>query len=377
MKQLLVLLLTITLFGCQTSTNETLLFVGSYTDKQPGEGIHVYQFNNETGESVLKFTLDSITNTSFLKLSDNGEYLYSVVESQMPHHGKVASFKVDAKNQKIELLNMQDCGGLNPVHLQIDHTGNYLTNSNYSDGSLSLFKINKDGSLNEASQVLKFKDSSIIKGRQDKSHIHSSYFSPDNKYLFTQDLGADKMRRFSFSDKDKGLLENEMDIKAKLGSGPRHFAFHPNGKFGYLANELSGKVDAYQYVNGDLVFIEDYLSYGQQQDIYRTADIHTSPDGKFLYVSNRGPEEDTITVFQINQDNGKLTLVERTDTGGQHPRNFAIHPSGKYLLVTNMFTDNVVVFRRDIETGKLTKLDKEIKVKTPSSVQIFTYAISE
>ncbi|TWO34494.1 lactonase family protein [Seonamhaeicola sediminis] len=374
MKQLLFLLLTITVFGCQKSTNETLLFVGSYTDKQPGEGIHVYQFNNETGESVLKYTLDSITNTSFLKLSDNGEYLYSVVESQMPHHGKVAAFKVDTQNTKLELLNMQDCGGLNPAHLEIDNTGNHLLNSNYSDGSLSLFKIKENGSLEALSQVLHFKDSSIIKSRQEASHMHSANFSPDGNYVFAHDLGADKIRRFTLSKtEDSVALKNLKDIKTKLGSGPRHFAFHPNGKFGYLANELSGKVDAYQYDNGNLVFIEDYLSYGQQQDIYRTADIHISPDGKFLYVSNRGPEEDTITVFQINQDNGKLTLVERTDTGGQHPRNFAIHPSGKYLLVANMFTDNIVVFHRDLETGKLTKLDKDIKVKSPSSIQIKIY----
>ncbi|TNJ44948.1 lactonase family protein [Tamlana fucoidanivorans] len=373
MKQLLVLLLMITVFGCQTNTTETLLFVGSYTDKQPGEGIHVYQFNNDTGESVLKFTLDSITNTSFLKLSDDGEYLYSVVESQMPHHGKVASFKVDAKNQKIELLNMQDCGGLNPVHLQIDHTGNYLTNSNYSDGSLSLFKINKDGSLNAPSQVLKFKDSSIIKGRQDISHMHSSYFSPDNKYLFAQDLGADKMRRFSFSDKDKGKLENEMDIKTKQGSGPRHFAFHPNGKFGYGIAELSGKITSFSYKDGNLNFIADYDSYKNKQELYRAADIHISQDGKFLYASNRGPEEDSISMFSIDQNNGTLHLVGHEPSYGEHPRNFAISPSGRFVLVANQFTNTITIFKRDSQTGKLSKLPKEIKVNSPSSIQMYTY----
>ena len=292
MKQLLTLLLIIVVFGCQTSTNETLLFVGSYTNKQPGEGIHVYQFNNETGESVLKYTLDSITNTSFLKLSDDGKYLYSVVESQMTHHGKVAAFKVDAIHQKIDLINMQDCGGLNPVHLQIDKTGNYLANSNYSDGSLSLFKINKDGSLNESSQVLKFKDSSIIKGPQDISHIHSSNFSPDNKYLFAQDLGADKIRRFSFTDRDKGILENEMDIKVKLGSGPRHFAFHPNGKYGYAIAVLSGDIIAFNYVNGNLNYIADYPSYEQKFDIISVSYTHLTLPTMSTTCSSRWSAEE-------------------------------------------------------------------------------------
>ncbi len=350
----------------------TLLFVGSFTDKKPGEGIHVYEFDSKTGNTTLTYTLDSITNTSFQRLSPNGKYLYSVVESQMKYNGKVAAFKVDAINKKIELLNIQDCGGVNPAHLEIDKTGNYLVNSNYSDGSLSLFKLLKDGKLSKVKQVLQFKDSSIVKDRQQSSHIHSSNFSPDNKYLFAHDLGADKIRKFTF-DNAIDSLKKQQEIKTKLGSGPRHFTFHPNGKFGYLVNELSGKIDVYRYKNGNLNFIEDYATYQQKQDIYRTADIHISTDGHFLYASNRGPKEDSIVVFLINKNSGKLQLIEHTSTGGNHPRNFAISPNGNFLMVANQFTNNITIFNRNSKTGKITQLPNQIKVNSPSSIQIRTY----
>lgn len=373
-KSILFLCLSFFLCGCKTAQNKnkTLLFVGSFTDKKPGEGIHIYEFNEETGNTILRFTADSITNTSFQKLSADGKYLYSVVDSQMKYNGKIAAFKVDVSNVKIDLLNMQDCGGLNPVHLAIDKTGKYLTNSNYSDGSLSFFGINTDGSLSTAIQVLKFQDSSIVKSRQEASHIHSSNFSPDNNFLFAHDLGADKIRQFTFNT-NLEQLKNQQEIKTKLGSGPRHFIFHPNGDFGYGINELSGTIDTYQYKNGNLNFIENHNTYQQRQEIYRAADIHISADGNFLYASNRAPKEDSIVVFSINQKSGKLNLIERIATGGNHPRNFAISPTGKFLLVSNQFSNNIVIFKRDIKTGKLTRLLHQIAVNSPSSIQMRIY----
>ena len=365
-------------FSCKTEKNQTLLFVGSFTDKKPGEGIHVYEFNTETGGSTLQYTLDSVINTSFLRLSPNGKFIYAVVESQMDYHGKVAAFEVDSINFNLKLLNMQDCGGRNPAHIEIDKTGKYLMNSNYTDPSLSIFKINQNGSLNPYNQVIRFKDSSIIKNRQKEAHIHSSNVSPDGKFLFAQDLGADKIRGFELDRTQKdSILQNENQIKVKPGSGPRHFAFHPNGKYGYGIAELSGKITAYKYNNGDLEFIEDYLSYSQEQDIYRAADIHISPDGKFLYASNRGPEEDSISIFSVNTDDGTLNLVGYEPTHGEHPRNFAISPDGGFLLVANQFSDNIVIFMRDKITGKLTKLQQDISIDNPSSIEMRTYKLYE
>lgn len=372
LKKLVVVIVLSIMFGCQNKKDRTLLFVGSFTDKELGKGIKIYEFDQKTGEAILMFELDSVINSSFLRLSPSGKNLYSVLESQMEHHGKVAAFSVDSIKGTISLLNIQDCGGVNPAHIEIDKTGSYLVNSNYSDGSLSLFKIKKDGSLNEAKQVLQFKDSSIIKSRQRFSHIHSSNFSPDNKYLFAHDLGADKIRKFTF-DNLNDSLKNQQEIKSKLGSGPRHFTFHPNGLYGYGINELSGTIAAYRYKNGTLSFIEDYLTYQQKQGIYRAADIHISTDGKFLYASNRGPEEDSIVVFSIEITTGKLTFVERVSTYGEHPRNFVIDPSGEFLLVANQFSDTIVIFRRNIETGELIKPPHKIAVANPSSLQMSTY----
>ena len=374
-KNSILFLITILFFcGCKTNSkeNKTLLFVGSFTDKKPGKGIHIYEFNEETGSATLRFTIDNITNTSFQKLSPDGNFLYSVVDSQMKYNGKVAAFKVDIDSVKIDLLNVQDCGGVNPAHLAIDKTGKYLTNSNYSDGSLSLFRINSNGSLSKNLQTLKFKDSSIIKSRQKSSHIHSSNFSPDNKYLFAHDLGADKIRKFTFNTSE-GELKNHLEISVKSGNGPRHFVFHPNGKYGYGINELNGTIDAYQFKNGSLDFIEDYNTYKQKQNIYRAADIHISADGNFLYASNREPKENSIVVFAINKEKGKLKLIEHKDTGGIHPRNFAISPSGKFLLVANQFSNNIMIFKRDLKSGRLTKLTNQIHVNSPSSVQLYSY----
>ena len=371
------LLVSIIFSGCTNTKNKTktLLFIGSFTDKKPGKGIHVYEFDEDSGKTSLTYFVDSITNTSFLKLSSNGRFLYSVVDSQMKYNGKIAAFKVDITNSKIDLLNMQDCGGINPAHLELDKTGSYLVNSNYSNGSLSLFKILKDGSLGKNRQVLQFKDSSIIKKRQEASHIHSSNFSPENDYIFAHDLGADKIRSFQFNISNE-KLQSQQVIKTKLGSGPRHFVFHPNGKFGYGINELSGKINSFKYDNGNLVFIEDYLSYQHKQEIYRAADIHISADGNFLYASNRGPKENSIVVFSINKNNGKLRFVGHTSTFGNHPRNFAISPTGKFLLVANQFSNTIVIFSRDFKTGKLTKLPNEIRVNSPSSLQMKTYTVN-
>lgn len=376
-KVLSLIVVLLMFISCQSKKETTLLFVGGYTDKVPGEGIHVYEFNIKTGETALKFTLDSVINTSFLKLSNNGKYLYSVMDSQMKYNGKIAAFAVDSKQGKLDLINVEDCGGLNPAHIEIDKTGHFLTSSQYSDGSLSLFKIRKNGSLNPYAQVLRFKDSSIVKNRQEGSHIHSSNFSPDNNYLYAHDLGADKIRQFSFDRTDKdSILQNENQIKLKPGSGPRHFKFHPNGKFGYSISELSGKITAFTYTNGDLEFIEDYQSYEKQQNIYRAADIHISPDGKFLYASNRGPAEDSISIFSIDTVTGRLSLIGHELTYGKHPRNFTLDPSGRFLLVANQFSANIVIFRRNMETGKLTKLPNEIAVNTPTSLQMRTYTIT-
>jgi len=287
------------------------------------------------------------------------------------------AFSIDSLHGKISLLNMQDCGGRNPVHLTMDESGQYLINSNYTDPSLSIFEVRADGSLSKNLQEITFQGSSIIEGRQDAPHLHSANFSPDGSYVFAQDLGTDNIHRFNVTKDSDGLLSLHRDnpIDVKPGSGPRHFTFHPNGKYAYGLAELSGKVTAYQVTEDSLVYVEEYQANSTYHDIYRSADIHISPDGKFLYASNRGSDENTIAIFSINGDDGKLKLVGHESTYGEHPRNFAIDPSGNFLLVANQLSDNIVIFRRNIDTGKLLKLSHEITCGKPSSLQMHNYKL--
>lgn len=371
--QLAILLLILAFMGsCKEDTSRTLLFVGSYTNKLPDKGIKVYDFDSKTGETQLLSEVDSLINSSFLRLSHNGKFLYSVLESQMEYNGKVAAFSIDSINGKIALLNTQDCGGRNPVHLELNKSDSHIVVSNYTDPGLSLFEIDSDGRLSSPAQTLTFQGSSIIEGRQEQAHIHASFFSPNDQYLFSQDLGSDKIHK-SKVDYASGLLTKDGSIEVEPGNGPRHFEFHPNGKFAYGISELSGKVSYFKYSSNNLAFQEDHLAYSKTQSIYRSADIHISQDGLFLYVSNRGPEENTIAIFEINQDTGKLELIGHEPTYGDHPRNFAIDPSDNYLLVANQFSDKVTIFKRNKDTGKLTKIPEEIATEKPSSIQMRTY----
>lgn len=361
--------------SCISKSSKTLLFVGSFTEGEPSDGIHVYDFDEASGELLLVAKMDSLINPSFLKIAPSGDYLYAVLESQLPTHGKIASFAVDSLSSKLDFLNSQDAGGRNPAHIAIHPKGNYLVNSNYTDAGISLFEIQTDGSLSPPLQHLAFKDSSIVKGRQDEAHLHSTNFSPDGGFLFGQDLGADKIRRFKVNESGAGNVElSELTaVKVKPGSGPRHFTFHSNGMFGYGVSELSGTITVYKYINGDLVFLEEHQSYATEQEIYRAADIHVSPDGKFLYASNRRPKEDSMAIFSIDQETGKLLLIGHEPTYGTHPRNFCIDPSGNFLLVANQFSDKVMVFRRNQDTGELRKLEYELAIDNPSSLQMYTY----
>jgi 6-phosphogluconolactonase (cycloisomerase 2 family) len=371
----LSLILIVSFMSCVKKPSKTLLFVGSFTEGAPSDGIHVYEFDDATGELFFRTKVDSLINPSFLKIAIDGKHLYSVMESQLPTHGKVAAFAVDSITGSLKLLNVQGAGGRNPAHLSLHPNGKYLVNSNYTDAGISFFQIETDGSLAPYHQLVEFKDSSIVKGRQDEAHLHSTNFSPDGDFLFGQDLGADKIRRFTitFSESQKMNVNEVASVSVAPGSGPRHFTFHPNAKFGYGVSELSGKVAAYAYDNGHLEFLADYQSYATKQEIYRAADIHISPYGKFLYASNRGPKEDSISIFLINQETGSLNAVGYVPTYGKHPRNFVISPSGKFLLVANQFSDNIVVFERNSVTGELTKQATELPFNNPSSLQMHTY----
>ena len=225
------------------------LFIGTYTNTG-SKGIYVYSFNLKTGKTVWISDTDTSTNPSFLTLSKNGNFLYCVNETNGENGGRVSAYSFNKKDGKLSYLNSQFSGGDDPCYLATDSKDHWLTVANYSSGSTSIFQLNKDGLIEPYSQLMKTSGSSINNERQEKSHIHETVFSPDEKYLFTPDLGTDKIMIYKFDSQSKDPLKVSSPAfkSVKPGSGPRHMIFHPNKKFAYVINELSGSVIAYQYI---------------------------------------------------------------------------------------------------------------------------------
>lgn len=356
---------------------KTILFVGTYTDDKPDSGIYIYEFNDSTGDLKLVNQGSNITNPSFLAISPNGNFLYACTDTKIPDAGSVSAFRFDSISGSLTFLNKQTSGGENPVYLTTSKNNEFVINANYTAGSVSVFSTNADGSLNPLSQLIPFKGNSINTRRQEKSHIHAAVFSPDFKHIFFPDLGSDKIRVFAFDPTEKQPLKaiEKLDAVAIPGSGPRHFTFHPAKPFAYCIEELSGMVSAFQIENGKLDSIQRIFSYSKLQEDYNSADIHISPDGLFLYASNRWDHENTISIFSIDQGNGTLKFVGHQPTLGESPRNFVIEPSGNFLIVANQFSNNLIVFKRDLKTGLLTKTGNEITVRNPSCLKMRKYGL--
>lgn len=356
----------------KTQKFTTYLFTGTYTDGKPDKGIYIYKFNYKTGELTLSSTSQNLVNPSFLNISTDGKNLYACTDTKLPRHGSVTAFTIDSLNGNISFINKQSSEGENPVYVAVHKSNKFVVTGNYSGGNVTVFSTNTDGSLDAAAQTIQFSDSSINKERQEKSHIHSTIFSPKHDYLYLPDLGADKIRTFSFDEENrKPLIEIDgFTVRSTLGSGPRHLTFHPTKNFAYCIEELSGMVSAYMFTKGKLNPIQQIFSNSTKREIYSSADIHISPDGRFLYTSNR--EENTISTFSI-ATNGKLKLLYHTPTFGEVPRSFTLDPSGKYLLVANQKTGNIIVFRRNIKNGSLSKVGNETAVPNPSSLQMRVY----
>jgi len=353
---------------CQKK-EQIYLFIGSYTEGIPSTGIYVYEFNKHSGKLKPVSQVENLTNASFITLSSNGQFLYAITESKLHQNGNVNAFKIDSIKGVISLLNKQSSEGENPVYLSVSRSNKIVVNANYTTSSVSVYSTNNDGSLNAAIQTIPFSGRSIIEERQEKAHIHAAVFSPKQDFVFFPDLGSDQIRVFRVdSTKSQPLVSvDSLNIQCIPGSGPRHFIFHPNEQFAYCIEELSGMVSAYTYSNGKLDSIQRIFSYSKLQKSYASADIHTSPDGDFLYTSNRSESENTLAIFSIDSISGALKLVGHQYTFGEHPRNFVIDPSGNFLLVANQVTKNIVVFRRDLQTGLLTKLKLEITLPTSPS----------
>ena len=350
----------------QSFSQDYFLFVGTYTGSG-SKGIYVYQFNALTGETrwVSNTDSSSASNPSYLAVSQNGKFVYAVHEDGDQKNGNIAAYSFNRTTGKLNLINKQLSGGDHPCYVSVSNNNKWVAVANYTGGSAAVFAVNTDGSLKAGPQVMQHKGNSVVPQRQDKPHVHSTVFSPKEDYLFASDLGTDKVVVYKFNAAAKKPLAEVAFAASAPGSGPRHLTFHPNKKFAYLVEELSGTVAGYQFSDGKLNFVQRIATHPEDyKGNIGSADIHISPDGRFLYASNRG-DENTITIFSVNPVTGKLSLAGFQPTLGRTPRNFMIDPSGNFLLVANQNTDNIVIFRRNKNTGLLTPTGAEIKVPKP------------
>lgn len=265
------------------------------------------------------------------------------------------------------LINKQPSGGDHPCYVSVDKTGRWVAVGNYSGGNLSVIPVMVNGSLGVPNTV-NHSGKSVDKGRQEKPHVHATVFSEDNKFLFVPDLGIDKVMMYAFNP-GSGKLTAQDSIVTEAGTGPRHFTFHPDNKFAYLVEELTAGISAYEYKNDKFTFLQRIAALPADYTGPKSgADLHVSPDGKFLYSSNRG-DANSISIFSINEKTGKLTLKGHQSSMGKTPRNFNFDPSGNFLLVANQNSDNIVIFKRDKDTGLLEDTGKRIEVGNPVCIK--------
>lgn len=339
--------------------NSAYLLVGSYSNgKTPG--ISVYDFDMQDADFKLVSEVTNILNPSYLVVSPDKEMIYSVNETEQ---GAVSAFRFDKSTGTLDFVDSRSTEGADPCYISIDNKQQILLTANYTDGSISVFPLSDSGKVYPVSQRIVFKE---IYNRR-ASHVHTVVFSPDRKYVFATDLGKDQIIRFrvDLNDINKIFLKKDgAAISLGKGSGPRHIDFHPTKNFAYCINELSGKVTVLRYDNGNLTPIQyiasDTTTVSERKG---SADIHVSPDGRFLYTSNR-LQNDGIAIFAINPKTGLLTYAGYQKTG-IHPRNFIISQHGKYLLCANRDSNNIQIFTIDHYTGLLTDTGKEIHLSQP------------
>ncbi len=360
-----LLLFIYTAVYCQPSYK---MMIGTYTHSGNSEGIYSFLFNTKNG-SAKPLGKQATIDPSFLISSVNQQIIYSV--NERADSGSVTAFKLNAKADSLTQLNAVAAGGGHPCYLASDRNNRFLFVSNYTGGNFSAIPLKADGSLGTSIQTIQHRGKSINTGRQESPHVHSTVLSPDEKYLLVQDLGTDKISVYQV---DLNKATHPIDstplhiFNCKPGSGPRHLIFHPIDNLVYAVQELSGAVTVLAFKNGALKQIQEIsMIPAKSKGKVGAADIHISPDGAFLYASNRG-DFNEILIYKINK-NGTLGYRATQSTLGKTPRNFAIDPTGNFLLVANQNSNELVVFNRNKATGLLKHNGQRIKVGSPICIQ--------
>lgn len=358
-----------------SSSGRLMAFIGSYANASD-PGLYVCTFDERTGSLTLESEVSGLQNPTFLDVDSANRRLYAIKEiadAEGKRRGAAAAYAIDPEQGRLELLNDAETVPGPTCHILLEPTRRNLLVASYHGGMIGLIPLEADGRIGKLADMHQHEGSSVHPA-QDKPHPHSVFPDRANRYAVVPDLGLDRIKVYKLDLEAQKLIPNG-EIAVEPGAGPRHFTFHPSLARGYVINELNSTITAFEYDEeaGRLTHLQTVstLPNGFEGD-NACADIHLSPDGRFLYGSNRG--HDSIVVFAVNPADGTLTLVEHVSTGGKHPRNFALTPDGRCLLAANRDTDNVVVFARDEATGKLTPKGQELNVSKPVCVKFMTIA---
>jgi 6-phosphogluconolactonase len=347
---------------------ELLVYVGTYTSGK-SEGIYLYRLNLVSGELSHVSTTKGVVDPSFLALAPSRRFLYAVNELENyegKSSGAISAFAVDQRTGELRFLNKQASLGAAPCYVDVAENGKFVLAANYSGGNVAVFPVQGDGSLGPATDFKQYQGAGPNSERQDGPHAHCIVLDEENKFAYSCDLGTDKIMIFRFDARNGKLIPGEKPwLQTKAGAGPRHIAFHASEKYLFVLNELNSTVTSFarDRRNGSLQELQTLSTLPAGFTVANTgADIHVSPDGRFLYCSNRG--HDSIALFMIDSRGG-LTAIGHQSTEGSTPRNFAIDPTGAFLLAANQKSDNIVVFKLDPQTGRLSPTGQKAQVPSP------------
>lgn len=370
-----VLFAAVALGADRASGNDYLAYIGTYTQKN-SKGIYVFRLNSSTGKLTPLGLAAETTSPSYLAIHPNHRFLYAVAEVNNfggQKSGAVSAFSIDRSTGKLTLLNQVSARGSGPCHVMVDPTGKTLLVANYDSGSVAALPVGQDGRLREASAAIQHHGTSVNPERQEGPHAHCINNSPDNRFVLAADLGLDEVLVYRFDPARGSLAPNDPPFgKTPPGAGPRHFAFHPNGRFVYVINEIQCTASTFSYdaQRGALKLLATVSTVPKDYKVTKddsTAEIRVHPSGKFVYGSNRGP--DSIAVFSVDSTTGTLHPIEYVSTQGKTPRGFNIDPTGSYLIAGNQDSDSLVVFRIDQKTGRLTPTGQKLEAYAPVDVE--------
>lgn len=344
-----------------------LVYVGTYTDRG-SKGIYAFPLDAQTGKAGEAALMAETENPSFLAIAPNRRFLYAANEISSyegKSSGSVSAFAI-GRDGALSPLNRRSSEGAGPCHVSVDHTGKALLVANYGGGSVAALPIQADGRLDTAGSRVQHRGSSVNKQRQEGPHAHSINVSPDNRFAFVADLGLDKVMIYRLDSEKARLTPNDPAFgEVAPGSGPRHLAFHPDGKHAFVINEMASTLTAFNYDprTGALKEIETLSTIPGPVPGNSTAEVVVHPSGKWVYGSNRG--HNSIAIFSFEAATGTLKAAGHQSTGGRTPRNFAVDPTGRFLLAANQDSDTVTIFRINPASGRLTPTGQSLAVPRP------------